>query len=222
MMRRGADIVSGSPLSVNVSRRSGTTPRITFFRTPADLRRWFAEHHNTAKELWVGYYKRDSGQPSITWPESVDEALCCGWIDGIRKRIDEHRYTIRFTPRRPASIWSTVNIRRAHALIGDGRMLPAGLEAFEARREHRSGIYAYEQRPRELVPPYSDRLRKNKAAWAFFNAQPPWYRRTVTWWILSAKKEETRLKRLRTLISDSAAGRPVGPTRPSSDKARKR
>lgn len=177
---------------------------IAFFRTPEDFRRWFAKNHTRVAELWVGFYKKDSGKPSITWPESVDEALSYGWIDAIRKSIDDISYKIRFTPRKPRSIWSAVNIKRARALIEQGRMQPAGLKAFEARLENRSGIYSYEQRRDELEEPYRSILKKNKAAWDFFHTRPPWYRKTVGWWIVSAKKEKTRLKRLETLIRDSA------------------
>jgi uncharacterized protein YdeI (YjbR/CyaY-like superfamily) len=183
--------------------------KITYFRTPSDLCRWFEENHAVARELWLGYYKKGSGEPSITWPESVDEALCFGWIDGIRKRVDELRYTIRFTPRRPRSVWSAVNIQRAQELAAQGRMRPAGLKAFEARVENRSGIYSYEQRKAELDGPYGKALKKDKAAWAFFQAQPPHYRKAACWWVLSAKKEETRLKRLATLIAESAQGRMI-------------
>jgi uncharacterized protein YdeI (YjbR/CyaY-like superfamily) len=178
-----------------------------FFRTPSAFRRWLATHHATAGELWVGYYKRDSGQPSLTWPESVDEALCVGWIDGIRKRIDDMRYTIRFTPRRPGSTWSSVNIARAHALIEQGRMRPSGLKAFEARTAKKSGIYAYEQRPADLPEPYARLLKTQRAAWAFFKAQPLYYRKVAGWWVVSAKKEETRLKRLEKLAAFSAQGK---------------
>src|SRR5438067_9819383 len=124
--------------------------KITFFRSPSELQDWFAEHHATSRELWVGFYKKGSGKPSINWPESVDEALCVGWIDGIRKSLDGESYTIRFTPRRPGSIWSAVNIKRATALTAEGRMRPAGRKAFAARKEYKSGIYSYEQRPAEL------------------------------------------------------------------------
>jgi uncharacterized protein YdeI (YjbR/CyaY-like superfamily) len=179
---------------------------ISFFSTPSALRRWFRQNHRAARELWVGFFKRNSGKPSITWPESVDEALCVGWIDGIRKSVDGDRYTIRFTPRKPASIWSAVNIARARALIAEGRMWPAGRKAFEARRENRSGIYSYEQRRARLEPPYEGKLRKNRAAWTFFEEQPPSYRKTAGWWVVSAKKEETRLKRLDRLIAHSARG----------------
>jgi len=193
---------------------------ITFFRSPADLRKWFRKHHKTAQAIWVGFYKRGSGTPSITWPESVDEALCVGWIDGIRKSIDARTYTIRFTPRKPTSIWSAVNIKRVKVLTDEGRMLPAGVKAFGARKENKSGIYSYEQRPADLPEPYARALAKNKAASTFFHAQPPWYRRAVTWWIVSAKKEDTRLTRLAALIKDSASGRTIGPMtrKPREDK----
>jgi uncharacterized protein YdeI (YjbR/CyaY-like superfamily) len=183
--------------------------KVTFFRSPSELRKWFEKHHATARELWVGYYKKRSGEPSITWPESVDEALCVGWIDGIRKSVDESRYKIRFTPRKPRSIWSAVNIRRVRALDADGQMRPAGLAAFAARRENRSGIYSYEQRRAELPEPYAGMLRKSRAAWAFFEAQPPWFRKQVGWWVVSARKEETRLKRLKKLVDESARGKRV-------------
>jgi uncharacterized protein YdeI (YjbR/CyaY-like superfamily) len=160
--------------------------------------------------LWVGFYKTGSGKPSITWPESVDEALCVGWIDGIRKSLDEVSYTIRFTPRRTRSIWSAVNIRRVRALTRQGRMRPAGLEAFKARQDNRSGIYSYEQRSENLPEPYAGIFRTSKSAWGFFQSQPPSYRKVTGWWIVSAKKEETRLARLDKLIEASAAGRRLG------------
>lgn len=177
-----------------------------FFATPTALREWLNKHHTGADVLWVGFYKRDSGKPSITWPESVDEALCVGWIDGVRKRIDDVSYVIRFSPRRAGSVWSAVNIKRVQALIAAGRMRPAGLKAFETRREDRSGIYSYEQRPADLPEPYARVLRADRAAWRFFQAQPPYYRKVMTWWIVSAKKEETRLKRLAKLREYSAQG----------------
>lgn len=181
--------------------------KITFFPRPADFRKWLEKNHATTKELLVGFHKKDSGRPSIIWPESVDEALCFGWIDGVRKRVDEVSYTIRFTPRKSTSIWSAVNIGRVEALIREGRMKPAGMKAFEKRRENRSGIHAYEQRRAQLEEPYASLLRKNEAAWRFFEAQPPGYRKLVSWWILSAKKEETQLNRLKKLIAESARGR---------------
>lgn len=180
--------------------------KIKFFKTPSDLRKWFEVHLASAPELWIGYYKKDSGRASITWPESVDEALCFGWIDGIRKRIDDISYKIRFTPRKPRSTWSAVNIKRVGELVEQGLMQPAGLKAFAARQENRSGIYSYEQRSPELPAQYEKKLKQNLAAWKFFQAQPPSYRKAANWWILSAKKEETRLKRLDRLIQHSARG----------------
>ena len=178
-----------------------------FFKTPSAFHKWLAANHAKSKELWVGFYKKNSSKPSIDWPESVDEALCFGWIDGIRKNIDEVSYEIRFSPRRPASIWSAVNIRNVERLIKEQRMQPAGLKAYEARKENRSGIYSYEQRSPELVEPYAGKLKRNKVAWKFFQAQPPSYRKVMNWWIVSAKREETRLKRLDKLIEESAQGR---------------
>ena len=180
-----------------------------FFRKPADFRAWLEAHHATESELLVGFYKKDSGKPSITWPESVAEALCFGWIDGIRRNIDEEAYSIRFTPRKRTSIWSAINIKIAEDLLAAGRMQSAGCEAFKARRENRSGIYAYEQRPQDLPEPYAGKFKKHKAAWKFYQVQPAGYRKLTTWWIVSAKQEETRLKRLAKLIETSAAGRRV-------------
>lgn len=179
----------------------------TFFRTPSDFQKWLKQNYATASELWVGYYKKSSGKPSITWPESVDEALCFGWIDGIRKSVDEHSYKTRFTPRRTTSVWSAINIKRVEVLTAEGRMQPAGLKAFEARRENKSGIYAYEQRSAQLEEPYGGMLKKNNAAWNFFQAQAPWYRKQISWWVVSAKKEETRRARLKKLIEQSARGK---------------
>jgi uncharacterized protein YdeI (YjbR/CyaY-like superfamily) len=181
--------------------------KITFFRSPSDLRNWLKKHHETATELWVGYYKKSSGKPSITWPESVAEALCFGWIDGIRKTIDDISYKIRFSPRKRSSIWSSINIKMAQDLIDEGRMQTAGLKAFQARQENRSGIYSYEQRRDQLEEPYAGLLRENKTAWDFFQAQPASYRKAVGWWVVSAKREETRLKRLEQLIETSAKGK---------------
>jgi len=174
-----------------------------FFPTPADFRKWLEKNHGTATELWVGFYKRDSARPSITWPESVDEELCFGWIDGIRKRVDEISYKIRFSPRRRGSIWSAINIGRAQELTKKKRMRPAGARAFAARIEYKSGIYSYEQRKAELPEPYAKILKKNKTAWDFFQAQSPSYRKMINWYIVSAKKEETRMQRLEKLITAS-------------------
>jgi uncharacterized protein YdeI (YjbR/CyaY-like superfamily) len=175
-----------------------------FFRTPSDFRVWLEKNHATASELWVGFYKKSSGKPSITWPESVDEALCFGWIDGIRKRVDEISYQIRFTPRRRGSIWSAINIKRAQQLAKQKRMRAAGLKAFAARIENKSGIYSYEQRPVELPDAYAKLMKKSKAAWDFFQAQPTSYRKMASWYIVSAKKEQTRLQRLQKVIAVSA------------------
>ena len=178
-----------------------------FFQTPADFGTWLEKNHATATELWVGFYKKDSGKPSITWPESVDQALCFGWIDGIRKGVDEISYQIRFTPRRRGSIWSAINIKRAKELVRQRQMRPTGLKAFAARIENKSGIYSYEQRSTGLSQPYANLLEKNKAACNFFEKQPPSYRKMIGWWIISAKKEETRMARLAKLISESAKGK---------------
>ena len=183
-----------------------TPSRVTYFRTPADLKKWFRVNHAKAAELWVGFYTKDSGKPSITWPESVDEALCVGWIDGIRKTLGPDSYTIRFTPRRKGSIWSAVNIARVKALRDEKRMRPTGMSAFAARLENKSGIYSYEQRRDQLEEPYAGLLKKNKAAWEFFEAQPPSYRKVIGWWIVSAKREETRMARLKKLMDASAKG----------------
>lgn len=181
--------------------------KITHFRTPADFRKWLEKHHATEQELLVGFYKKDSAKASITWPESVKEALCFGWIDGIRRNVDEESYSIRFTPRKRTSVWSAVNIKYAGELIEQELMRPPGLAAFEARRENRSGIYAYEQRTAAIPEPYVSKFMKNKAAFEFFESQPAGYRKQMSWWIVSAKQEATRLKRLEKLIAESGGGR---------------
>jgi len=189
-----------------------------FFATPEAFRAWLEEHHASATELLVGFHKKGSGRPSITWPEAVDQALCFGWIDGVRRSIDDDSYSIRFTPRKPSSAWSAVNVARVEELTRQGLMRPAGVEAFARRSPERTGTYSYEQRAAAaLDPEHERRFRAEAAAWAFFQAQPPWYRRAATWWVVSAKREETRERRLAQLIADSAAGRPIGPlTRPES------
>ena len=192
-----------------INRRRPMKPR--YFASPAEFRRWLDDHHATRDELVVGFHKRATGKPSLTWPESVDEALCYGWIDGIRRRVDAGRYTIRFTPRRAGSIWSAINVRRVGQLSKLGRMQPAGLEAFKKRTANRSRVYSFEQRKKLRLPAgYVRQFKKNADAWRFFNSQPPWYQRTTTWLVISAKKEETRLRRLAGLIRDSAAGRRIG------------
>lgn len=182
----------------------------TFFATPAAFRRWLAKHHASATELWVGFHRKATGRPSLTWPESVDEALCFGWIDGVRRSVGTEAYTIRFTPRKRGSTWSTVNTRRAGELIRAGRMQPAGLRAFEARDPAKSGIYSFERREAARLDEAAEaRFRAHKEAWRFFEAQPPGYRKIAVHWVVSAKREETRARRLETLIADSAAGRRI-------------
>jgi uncharacterized protein YdeI (YjbR/CyaY-like superfamily) len=188
----------------------------TFFATPAEFRAWLEANHDSSQELWVGYYKKGAGKPSLTWQESVDEALCFGWIDGVRRRIDDHSYANRFTPRRPRSNWSAVNVSRVEELTRLGRMRRAGLKAFAARTAERTGVYSFE-RPGavELGEAFERQFRANDAAWEFFQSQAAWYRRTATWWVISAKREETRQKRLATLIDDSAHGQTIAQfTRP--------
>ena len=181
-------------------------PKPRFFATPADWRSWLEEHHADTEELWVGFYKRNSGRPSITWPESVDGALCFGWIDGVRKSIDEKSYKIRFTPRKARSTWSAINVKRVSELSEQGLVHAVGLAAFQKRDDKRSGIYSYEQRKVATLPPeFQKRFRKDQKAWKFFQSRPPWYRRTSTWWVISAKREETKLRRLETLIACSSA-----------------
>jgi uncharacterized protein YdeI (YjbR/CyaY-like superfamily) len=182
-----------------------------FFATPEALRKWLEEHHETATELWVGLYKKGSGRPSVTWPEVVDEALCFGWIDGVRKRIDDESYMNRLTPRR-ANFWSAVNVHRFEALRKQGRVRPAGLRAFEQRRVDETAIYSYERRHEaKLDPAFVRRFRSKRKAWDWFQAQPNGYRTTAVYWVMSAKRQETRERRLATLIEDSANGRRIGP-----------
>jgi uncharacterized protein YdeI (YjbR/CyaY-like superfamily) len=191
-----------------------------FFASPDKFRAWLEKHHAQKSELLVGFYKKGSGKPSITWPESVDEALCFGWIDGVRHSLGDDAYTIRFTPRRPSSIWSAINVARVEALTKLGKMAPAGLRAFSARRADRTGVYSFERnRAAKLTPVQEKILRANRAAAAFFYAQAPWYQRTAIHWIISAKRDETQARRLAQLVKDSAAQRTIGPlTRPSATK----
>ena len=179
-----------------------------FFEKPEDLRAWLEQNHEKETELLVGFYRKSAGKPSITWPQLVDEVLCFGWIDGVRRGIDDERYTIRITPRKPTSNWSSVNIRRVAELEKEGRMTPAGRAAFERRSEERSGIYSYEQRQNAKLDRAQEReFKSNPEAWEFFGSQPAGYRRTAIHWVVSAKREETRRKRLAQLIEDSASGR---------------
>jgi uncharacterized protein YdeI (YjbR/CyaY-like superfamily) len=180
-----------------------------FFRTAAAWRGWLEKNHDKQTELLVGFYKADSGKASITWPESVDAALCFGWIDGVRRRIDDAGYSIRFTPRKTRSIWSVVNINRIEELTKEGLMHPAGLRAFAAREQRCSGVYAFEQEDIRFEAAQEALFRANHAGWNFFQTQPAWYRRTATWRVVSAKKEETRVMRLAQLIADCSAGRTI-------------
>lgn len=191
---------------------------ITFFGSPGAFRAWLEANHETAPEKWVGYHRKATGQPSMTWPESVDQALCFGWIDGIRKGLDTERYTIRFTPRRPTSNWSAVNLRRVPELVGLGLMRPAGLRAYEERDRRKDAIYAYENEPVELAPDFQAEFAANGPAWAWFAAQPPGFRRTAEHWVMSARQEATQRRRLAQLIADAEAGRRPGALIPPGAK----
>jgi uncharacterized protein YdeI (YjbR/CyaY-like superfamily) len=183
-----------------------------FFPSPAAFRAWLHRHHAREVELLVGFWKRGTGRPSLTWPESVDEALCYGWIDGVRRSVDADRYAIRFTPRKARSRWSAVNRRKAEALIAAGRMQPAGLRAWGARPDDEDAGYSFESRTALRLPPALERtFRARPAAWSWFQARPPGYRRTAIHGVVSAKREETRGRRLAQLVADSAAGRPIPP-----------
>jgi len=179
---------------------------VVFFDSPGDFRRWLAENHASADELWVGYYKKATGKQVLTWEQSVDEALCFGWIDGIRRTVDGESYTNRFTPRRSGSHWSRVNLERVAVLIEEGRMTPAGLEAYEARDPEKSGRYSFELERASFTQAQKAAFTSRSEAWVFWNSQPPGYRKQATWWVVSAKREETRERRLATLIDDSANG----------------
>lgn len=181
-------------------------PRAQFFASAVEFREWLEVNHDRATEILVGFYKIGSGRPSITWPEAVDQALCYGWIDGVRRRIDEASYSNRFTPRRRKSNWSAVNIGRVGELQEVGLMQPSGLRAFDAREHARSVLYSYEQRTPRLDEGFEQKFRADKSAWEFFQAQPASHRKTATWWVVSAKREMTRLRRLEKLIEDSAQG----------------
>jgi uncharacterized protein YdeI (YjbR/CyaY-like superfamily) len=171
-----------------------------YLQSPADFRSWLAQNHDHCTELFVGFYKKDSGKPSITYPEALDQALCFGWIDGVRKSVDALSYTVRFTPRRAKSYWSMVNTKRAKELIRLGLMEPPGLKAFQARDPSKSKRYSFERENAKLPPAYAKQFKANPKAWAFFQAQAPYYQRVFTWWVISAKQEPTRLRRLQTLI----------------------
>lgn len=177
-----------------------------FFATQTDFRTWLAENHTKETELLVGFYKVDSGIPSMNWSQSVDEALCFGWIDGVRKSIDKNSYQIRFTPRKPTSVWSAVNIQKVEELTKQGLMQPAGLAIFEKRTENKSRVYAYENKEIELSDDLEQQFKANKKAWDYFQALAPTYRKASTSWVMSAKQETTQMKRMNQLIADSEAG----------------
>jgi len=174
-----------------------------FFPTPQDFRNWLEKNHQTEKELLVGFYKVKSKKPTMSWSESVDQALCFGWIDGVRKSIDEESYTIRFTPRKKDSIWSVINIKKIEELTKAGLMQKAGLEAFKLRKEDKSGIYSHEKEPSWLNPDYEKQFKANKKAWEYFEKQAPSYKKVMIHWIMSAKQEKTQLSRLEKTINES-------------------
>ena len=184
---------------------------VRFFMTPSELRDWFEANHASAADVWIGYHKKRSGLAGISHGQAVDEALCVGWIDSAMRPLDELTYTVRFTPRRTGSIWSVVNIGRCQVLIESGRMRPAGLAAFEARSPERSAVYSYEQAEAALTEAERDLFRSVSGAWDDFETRPPSYRRTAVHWVVSARRPDTRARRLATLITDSAAGRKIRP-----------
>jgi uncharacterized protein YdeI (YjbR/CyaY-like superfamily) len=181
----------------------------TTFASAATFRAWLRRHHRTAGELLVRCFKTHAKERGLTYAEGVDEALCFGWIDGVRRRLDDESFSVRFTPRRPGSIWSLVNIRKAQALEAAGRMAPAGLEAFAARKPRAARPYSYESKPGALAPLFQRRFRGDARAWKFFQSQAPWYRRTVIFWVMEAKREETRERRFQALLECSARGEPI-------------
>ena len=186
------------------------TVKPKFFATQELFRVWLEKNHASAGDLLIGFHKKDSGKKSITYAEALDEALCFGWIDVVRRRLDETSYTIRFTPRKPRSIWSLINVRHVERLQKAGRMHASGTAAFAQRDPERTGIYSFENSPKELSREYEKEFRKHNGAWQYFQTYPPYLKKQVSYWVMSAKKEETRQKRLDRLIADSAAGRRIG------------
>jgi uncharacterized protein YdeI (YjbR/CyaY-like superfamily) len=184
-----------------------------FFRNQVALREWFVENSDKTREAWIGYYKRSTGKESITWEESVEEAICFGWIDGIRKSIDDSSYKIRFTPRKPGSYWSLKNITTAERKIREGMMMPSGEKAFKRRNDEKSGIYSYEQEKAAFNKNYESIFRKNNKAWKYFSAEASYYRKIAIRWVMSAKQEKTRVSRLEILILDSENGVRIKPMR---------
>jgi uncharacterized protein YdeI (YjbR/CyaY-like superfamily) len=190
---------------------------VVFFATTAELRRWFTNHHASTHELWIGFYKKDSGRGGVTYREALDLALCYGWIDGVRRKVDDVSYTNRFTPRRARSNWSAVNIKRVQELKEMGMMRRPGVEAFE-RRDETAKPYANDRDHAKLPPAFVRMFREHAVAWKFFQAQPQYYRRIATWWVISAKREETRERRLARLIEDSADERRLSMLQPKAQK----
>jgi uncharacterized protein YdeI (YjbR/CyaY-like superfamily) len=190
--------------------KSAAAAKPTYFPRASHFRKWLEANHESESEMLVGFHKRDSGLESMTWPESVAEALCFGWIDGVRRRVDDDSYAIRFTPRKPSSIWSTVNTKKMRELVAEGLVHPAGLRAFERRSDEKTSIYAYENRHSAVLDADTEReFKRHKAAWKFFESCPPWYRRTAIWRIVSAKRPETRASRLAELIACCEKGRAI-------------
>lgn len=189
-----------------------------FFPTRHAFRQWLEHHHQTERELVVGFHRRDSGRPSLTWPESVEEALCFGWIDGVRHKLDDDRYTIRFTPRKPTSIWSRKNLATMERLLAERRVAPLGRRTYESRDKNKTNRYSFERDSTSFTPQQELAFRKNAKAWKFWEAQVPSYRKPATWWVVSAKQEATREKRLRTLINCSTKGLKIPPLRRPTDK----
>lgn len=183
--------------------------KLRFFQSTAEVHQWFQKNHDKSSELWIGFYSVKAKKQSATYKEVLDEALCFGWIDGIRKNVDEDSYTIRFTPRKKNSIWSNVNTKRMKELIALGRVQLSGLTAFQKRDEKKAGIYSFEQNAHQLIAEYEKKFQKNKKAWKYFTSKAPWYQRTSIHWVMSAKQEVTRLKRLETLIRDSQEERTI-------------
>jgi len=182
---------------------------IIFFPTQKEMHKWFEKNHKKEKELFAGYYKVSTGKPSITWSQSVDEALCFGWIDGVRRSVNDDSYCIRFTPRKPKSNWSAINIKKVEELTRFGLMKPEGLTAFSFRKEEKSKIYAYENPAVGFEKSYEKKFKANKQAWNYFQSKSPSYQKTTTRWVMSAKQEETRLKRLNELIKDCALSKKI-------------
>ena len=184
--------------------------KIKYFKSASGFRRWLEVNHARVSEIWVGFFKKDSGKGGLTYAEAVDEALCFGWIDGLKKRVDELSYTHRLSPRKPRSNWSRINILHAERLKKAGRMTPAGLEAYAAREPERSGVYSFENAPRKLAAADEKQFKSDITAWEFFQRQPPGYQRLAIWWMVSAKKPETRARRLSHLIAESRNARRIG------------